>query len=270
MPPQFVPAEDLLRSLGITEPDEIDVYAIAQTQGATVEEKPVTGCEARIMGYGEKALIVVNSESIPARRRFSAGHELGHWMRDAGTISLGCNPEAQLGSGESTPETRANNYASDLLLPTFMFKPRAENRPMTLETASDLAGVFRTSMTATAIRLVRYGSYPAMLVCSDVRGIVWSSRGTDVPTMFRPQAAGRMTFANALLRRDAVSKTSGQVYSDQWFSYVKRHSLHEESRRISADLVLTMLWWDNEDILIEIQEEQERRDYRRSDWRDDD
>ena len=41
--------------------------AIAQTQGATVIEKPVTGCEARIMGYGEKAIIVVNSESIPPR-----------------------------------------------------------------------------------------------------------------------------------------------------------------------------------------------------------
>src|SRR3954447_22562068 len=161
MPPQFVEAESLLQSLGITEPNEIDIYAIAQTQGATVEEKPVTGCEARIMGFGDKALIVVNSESIPARRRFSAGHELGHWMRDAGKISLGCNPESQLGSGEFNPETRANNYASDLLLPKFMFKPRAENRPMTLETASVLADVFRTSLTATAIRLLKYGSYPA-------------------------------------------------------------------------------------------------------------
>ncbi|MEZ5284979.1 MAG: ImmA/IrrE family metallo-endopeptidase [Vicinamibacterales bacterium] len=83
-----------------------------------MEEKPVTGCEARIMGFGEKAIIVVNSESIPARRRFSAGHELGHWMHDAGKVSLRCNPEAQLGSGETNPETRANNYASDLLLPT--------------------------------------------------------------------------------------------------------------------------------------------------------
>ena len=101
MPLQFVTAVDLLQSLGITEPAEIDICAIAQSKGATVVEKPVTGCEARIMGYGEKALIVVNSESIPSRKRFSAAHELGHWMRDAGKISLICNPETQLGSGTS-------------------------------------------------------------------------------------------------------------------------------------------------------------------------
>jgi len=78
-----------------------------------------------------------------------------------------------------------------------------------------------------------------------------------------------MTFAHDLLQREVVAKTSGRIYSDQWFLSVKRHSLHEESRRISAETVLTMLWWEDEDTLVEIQEEQERREYRRSDWRDD-
>ena len=157
MESQFVAAVDLLQSLGITEPAEIDIYVIAQTKGATVVEKRVTGCEARIVGYGDKALIVVNSESIPSRKRFSAAHELGHWMRDAGKISLGCNPEALIGSGDVNAETRANRYASDLLMPKFMFEPRAKERPITFETASDLSKVFQTSLTATSIRLVDYG-----------------------------------------------------------------------------------------------------------------
>jgi hypothetical protein len=79
-----------------------------------------------------------------------------------------------------------------------------------------------------------------------------------------------MTFANDLLKGSVGRSTSGQVYSDQWFSSAKRHSIHEDSRRISDELVLTLLWWENEDALSEIQEEQERREYRRSDWRDDD
>ena len=139
MAAQFVMAVDLLQSLGITEPAEIDICAIAQSRGATVVEKPVTGCEARIVGYGERAIIVVNSESIPSRKRFSAAHELGHWMRDARTISLGCNPEALIGSREANAETRANRYASDLLMPQFMFQPRAKGCPITFETASSLA-----------------------------------------------------------------------------------------------------------------------------------
>jgi Zn-dependent peptidase ImmA (M78 family) len=270
MSPQFISAVDLLRSLGVSEPSEIDIYAIAQTQGATVVEKPIRGAEARIMGVGDKALIVVNADSISRRKRFSVGHELGHWMRDAGKVSLSCNPESQLGSREANAETRANRYASDLLMPEFMFRPRAEKRPMTFDTASDLADTFDTSLTATSIRLVDYGSYPAMLVCSDRRGVRWFCRGPEVPSVLRPQAVGSMTFANDLLKGSVGRSTSGQVYSDQWFSSAKRHSIHEDSRRISDELVLTLLWWENEDALSEIQEEQERREYRRSDWRDDD
>ena len=270
MAPQFVQAVDLLKSLGITEPAEIDICAIAQSRGATVVEKPVTGCEARIVGYGERAIIVVNSESIPARKRFSAAHELGHWMRDAGTIGFGCNPEAIVGSGEANAETRANHYASDLLMPKFMFEPRAKGCPIAFETASSLADVFQTSLTATSIRLVDYGSYPAMLVCSDTQRVRWFSRGADVPRGLRPQTAGQMTFASELLRRTSRrATTSGQICSDQWFSSVRPHSVHEDSRRISSELVLTLLWWNDEEPLIEIQEEEERREYRRSDWADD-
>lgn len=267
---RFLQAVDLLHSLGITEPDEIDLCAIAQTQGATVVEKPVRGCEARIMGYGERALIVVNSESIPSRKRFSVAHELGHWMRDVNRISLGCDPETQLGSGDLNSETRADRYASDLLMPRFMFEPRAKRRPMTFETVSDLARVFRTSLTATSIRLIDHGSYPAMLVCSDAEGVRWFSRGPGVPTILRPEGVGRMTFANDLITRSASVRTAGNVYSDQWFSSAERHTIHEDSRLIGAELVLTLLWWKDEEPLIDIEEEQERIAYGRSDAREDD
>lgn len=269
MASQFVTAVELLKSLGITEPAEIDICAIAQSRGATVVEKRLTGCEARIVGYGDRAIIVLNSESMPSRKRFSAAHELGHWMRDAGTIGFGCNPEALIGSRQANAETRANRYASDLLLPKFMFQPRARGCPITFETASSLADAFRTSLTATSIRLIEDGSYPAMLVCSDAQRVRWFRRGDDVPRILWPQPAGRMTFANELLRGTSRrTKTSGQVCSDQWFSAGQPHSVHEDSRRISSQLVLTLLWWNDEDPVIEIQEEQERREYRRSDGAD--
>ena len=116
MTSQFVTAVELLKSLGVTEPAEIDICAIAQSRGATVVEKRLTGCEARIVGYGERAIIVVNSESIPSRKRFSAAHELGHWMRDAGTIGFGCNPEATSvprNSGQPPVSHRINKRYSD-------------------------------------------------------------------------------------------------------------------------------------------------------------
>jgi len=51
------------------------------------------------------------------------------------------------------PESRANRYASDLLLPLSMFKPRTGKlKRIDFNAVKDLAKVFRMSMTATAIR----------------------------------------------------------------------------------------------------------------------
>jgi len=56
--------------LGISEPSEIDVE-IAQYLGATVAYQPLTGCDARIPGNTEAAIITVDSTSNRGRQRFS-------------------------------------------------------------------------------------------------------------------------------------------------------------------------------------------------------
>ncbi len=75
-----------LDELGITDPSEIDIEAIAFYKGATVKRRPLKGCEARIIGHGDKAIITVSTTSIPERYRFSIGHELGHWFKHRGNI----------------------------------------------------------------------------------------------------------------------------------------------------------------------------------------
>ena len=44
------PAERMLMDLGISEPKEIDLDAIAWTKGAVVNYRPMDGCEATIVG----------------------------------------------------------------------------------------------------------------------------------------------------------------------------------------------------------------------------
>jgi hypothetical protein len=271
MKPQdrFRDATELLQELGITEPREIDVAAIAYHCGAMVIERPLTGCEARIIGVNDKAIITVNSNSIVQRRRFSAAHELGHWMWDAGRVAFGCNPDAALGRDEFNPETRANRYASDLLMPRFMFEPQAAKKRITFETVDALAGAFATSLTATALRLIKLGSYPAVLVCSSSRGLEWRAKGADVPRSLWPNAPGPKTYAADLLKSGAERGGKGDVSSDTWFSTSRRHYVFEDSRRIGDDRVLTLLSWPDEDPLIRIQEDEERYDGRRFDGQDD-
>src|SRR5580704_14951567 len=83
--------EAVLSTLGIAEPQDIDIEAIAYACGALITREPLSGCEANIIGINDKAVITVNSASLETRQRFSAGHELGHWMRDRGQSAFGCS-----------------------------------------------------------------------------------------------------------------------------------------------------------------------------------
>lgn len=106
--PRSIPPAALLSELGIDTPEDIDIEAIAQHCGATIVYAPLVGCEARIIGYGERAIITINRASSPERKRFSAGHELGHWSNDRGKSILACT-ENQLSEWfADNPERRAN------------------------------------------------------------------------------------------------------------------------------------------------------------------
>ena len=80
----LAPAEQLLQTLGVTDPRDIDLEAIAFDQGAVVKYRPLDGCEARIIGYGDRAMITVDNRRRPSRVRFSTAHEIGHWHRHRG------------------------------------------------------------------------------------------------------------------------------------------------------------------------------------------
>ena len=192
-------------------------------------------------------------------------------QRDSGVAF--CNPESAAAfndSDGSNVETRANEYAADLLLPWFMFKSASNGRPMTIDSVVNLATLFETSVTATAIRLVRYGSFPAVLIWTENGQVKWFRRGEDVPDSLWPREPGRKTFAHDIAKK-GVDSGRGPVYVDEWFTgAVERHSVHEDSRRMTQDAVLSILWWTDERPLEEIVARDEGRAYRRSDWRKDD
>lgn len=268
------PPEEVLSLLGITEPEDLDIEAIAYACGATIVPQPLTGCEANIIGFGDRAIITVNSNSIPTRRRFSSGHELGHWMKDRGQSAFGCLG-SQIDSEwtANNPEVRANRFASDLLLPVSMFAPLAKGRPMTLETVSDLAAVFKMSQTATAIRLVNHGSYPAMLIYYEQGRRKWFlCHSNDVPTsLWPPERPEPHSLAGGLLSNTITDSKGGNVRADHWFERDKaeRYYIRESCFRTGPDSILVLLWWEDEQQLIDIAEEEELRATRRSDQRED-
>ena len=211
-----------------------------------------------------KAIITVNDESPRYRQRFSAGHELGHWLSDRGKNVFSCSEN--LLSTEwtnSNREQRANRYAANLLLPDFMFVPRARNQPITFYTVERLADEFQTSLTATAIRLVEYGSYPAMLVCNDKRELRWFVRGIAVPESLWPKKSlSYDSMAIEVLHEKGKRPGPTDVPAGAWFDHPEsyRYVIREDSRKITTDLVITLLWWKNEGQILDLLDEEEERE----------
>jgi hypothetical protein len=238
-------AERLLQELGVTEPDEIDLEAIAYYVNAHVRYRRLDGCEARIVGNGDKAIITVNANSALRRKRFSIAHELGHWHHHRGRC-LACRAEEYRPRDALSPERLADGYAADLLMPYYLFRPLARQQgKLTFKAVSALADIFNTSKPATAIRLVESDCWPAVLVCHGPNGRKWFTRAPSVPQKWFPQDsldADSYAFGIQFGGKpdDPIPRKIG---ADAWFDSwdAERFEIHEQTMRTSPAETLTLL-----------------------------
>jgi hypothetical protein len=240
-------AEQVLADLGITDPSEIDLEAIAWTLGARVRYRPLESCEARIVGNGDRAIITVNNRSHPRRQRFSIAHELGHWRYHRGRL-LVCHADDIGRAGESRPMTErtADNFAAQLLMPAYLFDPIARSHPkVTFQTVRIVADIFDTSLTSTAIRLVDSRHTTAVLVCHGPKGRKWFARSPDVPDRWFPQdSLDSESFAFSILFGDAPDdRAPHKIGADAWFDRreAERFEVLEQTVRTAADEILTLV-----------------------------
>ena len=172
------PAEYLLQELGVSQPSDIDLEVIAWHLGLKVKYRELTSCEARIVALGDRGIITIDKRKLPERQRFSLGHELGHWHYHRGKCLVCRSDEIGGWSGKAIdPERVADAYASDLLMPWFLFKPalRTVKRP-SLALLRDIKTNFSVSLTAAAFRIIDSDQFPVMLII----------HGEKKRKMFRP------------------------------------------------------------------------------------
>jgi hypothetical protein len=240
-------ASDLLLELGVEHPEEIDVEAIACYCGCKVRYRHLDGCAARLVGAGVRAIISVDENSGPGRRRFSVVHEIAHWMLDRGKPLFECQ-KADLRTPWSRavhPEARANAFAADLLMPEALFVPLARNEQVTFVTVDQLRTAFGVSRTAAAYRLVETGDADCMLVCHSAEGRRWFVGSRRINGHFWPhRQLSEHSDAYAILRGEEKSGRSQTVDADDWIDHrsADQYELREHSVR-TGDVVLTLLWW---------------------------
>jgi hypothetical protein len=251
------PAERLLQSLGVTEPEEIDLEAVAWHTGVVkVKYRELDGCEARIVGLGDKAIITVDRRPIPQRRRFSVAHELGHWHFHRGRTML-CRREdigEQAGTHES--ERSANRFAASLLLPAYLLLPLARRHPqLTLKALRELAHRFGASLSATAISLVEAAHSPTVLVCHGLGGRRWFVRSPDVPSRWFPREdLDSESYAFGLLHgQDAEQASPRKIGASAFFDRPEadEYEIQEQSFKVADGEIVTLLSLKDDDMLEE-------------------
>lgn len=187
-PSRLSSGERLLWQYGITQPDEIDLDAIALDLGIIVRRRSLDGADARLVAVGDRGIITVSTATHWKRQRFSIGHEIGHWKHDRnGDGMLACSKSdvSPKNQKAKTKEAEANIFSADLLLPPYIVRPYVGGRTPSVDLAIDVAAAFDTSLPATAIRLVRQSQVPVAVVVHSKSGKDWSFESLAWPSEFQ-------------------------------------------------------------------------------------
>jgi Zn-dependent peptidase ImmA (M78 family) len=240
------PAEELLTELSISDPNDIDIEAIAHCVGVEVEYRPLSGCEAQIIGFRNSAVIYVRDDMRPTRKKFSGGHELGHWYHHRG-LSFVCRSDdigRPTDEKSRDAERLADAYSADLILPPFMVAPRLERLgDVTMEGIIELARNFSTSVTATAIRIVRMTRQPLILVASNLYGRKWQWPSIAAGGLkIREDLDARASAFSAVLTTGRVGQAKKEP-ANYWFDrrHVEKFEVRVQSIRTTEGEILTLL-----------------------------
>lgn len=242
-------ARRLLRQLMVEEPDEIDLMAVVGLLGnLTVEEGGLDGSDGRILWGESGAVIRVKAELSPGRRRFTLGHEIGHYVLHKANAQGRFDTGHQLAIwNDASEETEANVFAAELLMPDFLYTPRLKRHTPSFQHLDELADDFATSRLAAALQYVHYCHEQVALVFSRRGQVVWSKAARSFTWRIRQGAVSGDSGAGELAA--GKPSESGRMLPTPvcaWltaFEYDREHDIMEESRVVGAyDGILSLLW----------------------------
>ena len=154
---------------------EIPMDLLAAGLNAILIEEPLKYCDGRITFSTNRSLIKINSNiEFPERKRFISAHEIGHHRLHKNmdlppdtfsTLNVIEGAEKHLKTGKQ--EVEANQFASELLMPSSVFLSMAKGKTFSPQLLQDIATRFKTSLTATAFKYVEADLHPICLVMTE-------------------------------------------------------------------------------------------------------
>ncbi len=195
-------AEAFLRDEGITALP-VDPFAIARSRDIAVKPKPDTagGVSGMLLRHGNAfGILYATHISSEGFRRFSVGHELGHYFLEGHidhVLPRDGVHTSHAGFISADPyELEADQFAAGLLMPSAPFKRALSRHDAGHAAIESVAGLCKTSLTATAIRYAELADAAVAIVISTgptidfcfmsemiklLPHLSWLRKGTPVP-----------------------------------------------------------------------------------------
>lgn len=122
-----------------------------------IARRPInSGPQGALIRHGNRWVILVNTaDSLLVRQRFTAAHELGHYLFDRDRGPLLVDQDVYAAAGDPV-EVRANAFAVHLLLPADVLRSRVADVSFSLQSDEDIVGLamnFGISITSLAWHL---------------------------------------------------------------------------------------------------------------------
>lgn len=255
-------AQQLIEEKGIdTLP--INPFAIAQQSNILVYEKAAidAGVSGMLVKSGD-SFAIAYATHIPSEgfQRFSVAHELGHYFLPAHCQELFAKGEtmhaSQAGFRSGIKiEREADEFACGLLMPEKLFLAAARGLDDGLAAVETLATLCKTSLVATAIRLVETAKTPIAVALSlngqfefcflsqamqEFPQLDWPKKGTHIP--------GGTVTERLSQNRDAVERGDRDGNENDlrdWFGGVRSITVLEEAIGLGRyGRILTMITCD--------------------------
>ena len=155
-------AKNVLENLGIPDPAQIEIEDLIVFYDGIVKYKPLGSCDGRMVMKNGRSIVTVNSNiDFPQKKRFVLAHELGHIICHAGKDATFSDDYNTLEAYKYGPqEKEANDFASELLMPTESFSKDCQKQKFGSNLIRALANKYNTSLTSTVYRYITLGPHP--------------------------------------------------------------------------------------------------------------
>jgi hypothetical protein len=136
----------------------------------------------RSSGVGGRILVKRNIRE-ETRKRFTAAHEIGHFLlhEDSDSISCGVKDIANWTNVEVNPEHEADEFASELLLPSAEVKSLIGTQWPSLQLVSDIAREFDASLMAAIRKYCDVATQSCAAVWIEGSRVRWFSPSRNFP-----------------------------------------------------------------------------------------